>query len=177
MNFAHIAAPSYHDLERVVCFAATRQTEQRVIDVAQLVSHPVCAWLHRAGLEVRHAASFYTAPKAKLPVHIDSDTFSDWCKLNLIFGGAGMMTWFSTTDEGATSLTPDGLPYTHLDPASCKILYSTKVDRSTLINPGRPHSLINFTAKPRWALSLVLGFEGQLITVQQAHEKLVSIPL
>lgn len=178
MNFAHVSTPEFSDLAELVCFGAERPTEQRVIPVADLQQHPVLRWIGEAGLAVAHAASFYTAPFASLPPHVDAHHLGeDWCKLNLIFGGAGRMVWYHCLTPGPTSTTPDGLPYTHFDARHCQPIEGTKVDRSTLVSVGTPHAIFNISNHKRWALSLVLTRNGSLISVSEAYEQLVSIPL
>jgi hypothetical protein len=145
--------------------------------VVELGSHPIADWLATADIRVVHASSFYTAPMSFLPPHIDSDLHGDWCKLNLIFGGPGLMTWYTTSDPGKLMMTPDGLPFTHLDKTSCTRVCSTTVDRSSLVNTGRPHSLLNISKQPRWALSMVLSSttEDRLLTVEEAYAKLGTL--
>lgn len=173
--YRHLEAPSFEELRERVCFRPSRALEQKTFEIRELNGLPITRWILLAGLEISHAAVFYTGAQTILPPHIDSDMLGDWCKLNLIFGAPGTMSWYESSDVGTLDLTPDGLPYTHLDPRACKVLVSTRVKRSTLVNPGRPHSLINVSNEGRWALSLVLRENGELVSVDRAYEKLVAV--
>lgn len=111
-------------------------------------------FLRTYDLIVSKAEVFYIPPGESLPIHVDSDSFSNNCKLNWVFGG-GEMCWFKPK-EGIPlryHTTPIGSKYLLFAAGDCVQIYQDTVGSPSLVNVGIPHSVNNDTDAGRWCIS------------------------
>ena len=117
-------------------------------------------FLYQLDLTVFHAEAFYTVPKGKLFIHIDSDRLSDNCKLNWVYGGSGStMEWWerNNPNEPLThKLTDIGTKYIFFDRNKCTKVWEEEIGQPSLVNVGIPHSVNNPNDEGRWCLSFVI---------------------
>jgi len=146
--------------------------KQFSIDLGSL-DPSLTAWLAQFRLTVSHAEVFYTLPGRSLPIHIDDDKFDDHCKMNFVYGAKGsLMQWWQKKDALAPlnrRKTAIGTTYVIFEPEECELIWCAEVGCPSLVNAGQPHSVLNCTAEPRTALSLVLETaQGSLVSWDQA---------
>jgi hypothetical protein len=117
-------------------------------------------FLRSRNIDISHVEVFYTLPGHRIPIHVDTDTMDNHCKLNFVYGDAGsVMRWWRPKNPNAElkyQLTPVGTQYLYFDKDDCDLIWESQVGCPGLVNAGQPHSMFNCTNSARWAVSLVL---------------------
>lgn len=117
-------------------------------------------FLSSLGIAVPYAEIFYTPPLRILPLHVDGDYLSNFCKLNFIFGGEGsLMQWWELKDKDVPlnyHINKNGTRYLRIETNECEFVWQEKVGQPGLVNIGRPHQVVNCTNTPRWCMSYCL---------------------
>ena len=100
---------------------------------------------------------FYSPPGFNMPVHVDSNKYSNNCKINWIIGATGsVMNWWQTSSPDYTPTihkTPVDSEYLLFDQDQCEIVWSDHLLHPSLINAGVPHNIDNCTDQGRWCMS------------------------
>jgi len=117
-------------------------------------------FLRELNLAVYHAEIFYTKPDGNLFIHIDTETLSNNCKLNWVYGGTNSkMVWWQQQDPDeplSYKLTPIGTKYISFDKDKCTRVWEEEIGTPSLVNVGIPHSIDNPGSEGRWCISFVL---------------------
>ena len=122
------------------------------------INNDLISLLSTLNLTVVFAESFYTAPFAFKPIHIDTPHLSDYIKLNYIYGGKNsLMYWwkpkFNTPKE--PSKTAIDIPYIGYTIDEVELIDEQPVKFPSIVQVGIPHNVRN-SEEPRYCLSLVL---------------------
>ena len=111
-------------------------------------------FLSQHGLMISMAEVFYIPPQTVMPIHVDSDVFSNCCKLNWIIGG-GDMIWYEPLMNKPLHFhtTPIGTKYLLFEADEVREVYRDKIGRPSLVNAGLAHNVHNNTDEGRWCIS------------------------
>lgn len=178
--FVHLKLPFDADMEEYSRFAVDPKVLGHSEKDASQVDHRVLEVLDSVGVGVSHAEAFYTPPQNGLNIHIDSSREGDLAKLNFCYGAHGsLMNWWELKDPSFKPIvrqTGIGTNYLYFPRELCRIVSSTRIGRPTIVNAGRPHSVINPTREGRWVTSLVLcdSMTRENLTIYEAQERLVA---
>jgi hypothetical protein len=122
------------------------------------------SWLNTFDLAVAYSEAFYTPPGMTLGIHTDgrdkSGPYSNRCKINWIYGApTSVMKWFAPiSDEytGIDHVTKAGTVSRVFEKHMIKEVFSSKLKSPSLLNVGRPHTVVNDTPEQRWCFSYTI---------------------
>ncbi len=118
------------------------------------------SWLDSLGLVTLYWDIFIQPPKWEMHVHIDQhDSFEDVAKLNFAWCdgvGYSKMRWYDADESSSTIKGNAGGLYRNWDKQLAKFVYEHQILTPTLVNPGKPHNIINDTDHPRICVSIPL---------------------
>lgn len=108
------------------------------------------------GLEVTHSVLIFAKPNSSSTLHIDYR--ADQLKL-------AMNIALKNCDDSITEMwncaggpiyteTPSGIPYINFNKEQCQKICEFKLTQPVIFNTKIPHSVSNFSKKPRLAISL-----------------------
>lgn len=137
-----------------------------------LLTDELYTLLDSINCEVLEAEVFYTAPFSVLPWHIDMNPPADNTKLNFVWGSDNHKMRFGEIADLAaldtTSTTQAGSQYVEFNPTQVNPKDIVCLNKPALINSGRPHSVINWSNKGRWCLSVIITHNKQRILFDDA---------
>ena len=135
-------------------------------------------FLKQFQIVISRAEVFHTPAKAKLPIHVDMEEFSNIVKLNWVIGG-GEMVWWKPKDNTVLRhhTTPIGTKYLLFDESECNEVYRQKVGWPSLVNAGVPHSVDNHTDESRWCIShnIHCSITGEQLQWQDAIKRFAEV--
>lgn len=129
--------------------------------------------LDRLNCTLFFAELFYTPPYGTLEWHVDSNTISDYIKINFVWGSPKhVMQWGQplVDIDKKVSYTTAGTEYLKFEEDEVGIMAETKIIQPTIVNVGIPHRVKNFSNLGRWCLSLVLHQNNNRIIFPRALE-------
>jgi len=122
----------------------------------------VSSWLRTIELDVAYSEAFYTPPGMTLGIHTDGrdGPNATRCKINWIYGAPGSrMVWFEPVEEGYTGVdhvTSAGTVSRVFEPHKIRKVLDMEPASPSLLNVGRPHTVINHTPHRRWCFSYTI---------------------
>lgn len=134
-------------------------------------------WCDTVGIKIAQQELIYTPAGGWGKPHIDLGKFSDLCKINWVFGGAGsVMNWYrvKSDHQGETVSNTVNTFYRTFHTDHLDQVYSVSISGPALLNIGVPHNVENPGDQERWAITTVfLNTDTEnLLTFQEAFEKL-----
>jgi len=121
--------------------------------------------------ELINAELFYTPPSGRLKWHIDMNPPEDFIKINFVWGSNNhIMEWGELKKNSSmiTRKTEVDSQYVSLSENDIISMKKIKIEKSALVNVGRPHRIINYSIEPRWCLCTILSYKSKRIIFDQA---------
>ncbi len=124
----------------------------------------VADWLGRFDLGIAYSEAFYTPPGMTLGIHTDgrdqSGPYSNRCKINWIYGAPGSrMVWYEPTSSdymGKDHVTKAGTVSRVFEMEMISKVFEIEPRSPSLLNVGRPHTVVNDTPHQRWCFSYTI---------------------
>jgi hypothetical protein len=142
--------------------------------------HCIDAWLRQVDLCVAFSEAFYTPPGMTLGIHTDGrdGPQSTRCKINWIYGAPGSrMVWFEPIDPDYTGIdhvTGAGTVSRIFEKHMIRKVLDIGPASPSLLNVGRPHTVVNHTPHRRWCFSYTIRDlrTGKILQWHDAVERL-----
>lgn len=188
--FAHLKLPFDLDMSELAKFDYDPNKLGYTVKDASLVDQRLIDLLASFNLKIAHIGCFYTPPHTLLPIHCDTASMQNFCKLNFAYGDEvdkARMIWYRLKDGFVPKIvrTPDHERYVSKAgdvsyvsiPSDQAIPVASAIVRTTLVNVGRPHSVINTADSARWALSLPLRdvHSNETLEFDDVHSRLKEL--
>ena len=131
-------------------------------------------WLKDLGCKVFFAEVFYTPPNTNMIWHIDTQTQSDFVKINFVWGSTNhLMQWgrLKTPKPITPNVTLAGTKFLEFKDYEVEVVESTTIKTPTVVKIGVPHRVVNRDTSGRWCLSANIHDQhGNRLTIDQASQ-------
>lgn len=142
-----------------------------------MVNRDLQEWLAKQGLVVPRLRYFHSTPISMYLIHVDiCDPWpNDFAFLNYAYGGEGsQMAWYDVDGDPYDSSNNVSKRILSWDPDRCREICRTEIGKPTLINTGKPHTLIpGTTARKCYSLAL-FEISGRRATWDHARSRLAQ---
>jgi hypothetical protein len=116
------------------------------------------------GLRIPSWEAFYTPPGGKIWIHGDSDTITDFARINLSWGpNDSELVWWEpkTGIKLEPIVTTFGENYLRADEKDCNVIHRAVINRPSIVQVGTLHSTWNPGPGGRWTLAIPLAEKSE----------------
>lgn len=116
------------------------------------------------GLRIPSWEAFYTPPGGKIWIHGDSDTITDFARINLSWGpNDSELVWWEpkTGIKLEPIVTAFGENYLRADEKDCNVIHRAVINRPSIVQVGMLHSTWNPGPGGRWTLAIPLAEKSE----------------
>lgn len=108
------------------------------------------------GMEIGHSVLIYAKPLSRSTLHVDYRADNLKLALNIALENCkySLTEMWQCEGEPVCLKTPTGIPYNNYEKKQCKKICDFTLSRPVIFNTKVPHSVWNFSNKPRLAISL-----------------------
>jgi hypothetical protein len=116
------------------------------------------------GLRIPSWEAFYTPPGGKIWIHGDSDTITDFARINLSWGPKDSeLVWWEPKPgiKLEPIVTAFGENYLRADEKDCNVIHRAVINRPSIVQVGTLHSTWNPGPEGRWTLAIPLAEKSE----------------
>lgn len=129
-------------------------------------------FIRNLGIDIFRSEIFYNPPHTQVPIHVDTDRFSNMMKINIHVGGpCCVINWYNPLPEfinKPTMKTPLDTEYLVYEEKEVELVHQENIHHISFMNAGIPHGYINDTDQPSWILSLAMLKDNTNLQFQDA---------